>query len=269
MKGIVLLALSCLLLVGLALPASIVVDDPVVTFPDPNLEAVIREALAKTESDIHASELGALTTLLADDRQIRDLSGLEHCTRLTQLSLDSNHQLSDLSPLANLTSLTSLSLGGCQVGDISSLANLTALTSLELHHNRISDISPVAELTNLTLLHLHSNRISDISPLANLAGLTILRLGDNQISDISALANLTNLTSLSLSVNRIEDLSPLVRNEGLSTGDWIGLCGNPLNSHSLEECIPQLRLRGVIVEPAAIGAPKSDTLELRPKSDVT
>ena len=37
-------------------------DDPVVTFADPNLEAAIRKALNNLEGDIHASRLADLTT---------------------------------------------------------------------------------------------------------------------------------------------------------------------------------------------------------------
>jgi len=206
-------------------------QDPI-PFADPNLAAAIREAIGITERPIYPSDLKGLTSLDADRRSITDLTGLERCTDLIELSLYMNqisdilrlanltsltsldlwrNQIDDISPLANLTSLTDLSLGDNQIIDISPLASLTSLTSLGLGHNQISDISTSANLTSLTRLNLEGNKINDISPLANLRNLTYLSLydNDNKIIDISPLANLTNLTSLNLEQNQISDISPL------------------------------------------------------------
>jgi Leucine-rich repeat (LRR) protein len=183
-------------------------QEQAVTFPDPNLEAEIREAIDKSTGDVYPSELEALTLLNANGKDIADLTGLECCTSLTSVSLGSN-QITNVSPLANLTSLTWLGLDNNQITDISPLANLTSLTTLELQINQISDVSPLVNLTGLTWLTLNGNQISDISPLANLTNLTMLQLNVNQISDISPLANLTSLTQLSLRLNQISDISPL------------------------------------------------------------
>jgi Leucine-rich repeat (LRR) protein len=183
-------------------------EEEPVTFPDPNLEAAIREAIGKATGDIYQSDLEGLTLLDASHRNIVDLTGLEHCTDLIILLLVHN-QISDISPLANLTNLTDLSLSSNQISDISPLANLTSLTVLELHYNQISDISPLASLTNLTQLPLDYNQISDISPLASLTKLTYLGLSHNLISDISPLASLTNLANLVLEDNQISDVSPV------------------------------------------------------------
>jgi internalin A len=180
----------------------------VVTFPDPNLEAAIRDAIGKPTGDIYQSDLDNLTSLDAGSRNIIDLTGLEHCTSLTWLSLWDN-QISDISPLSSLTSLTWLDLYYNQISDISPLSSLTSLTGLSLWDNQISDISPLSSLTSLTWLSLWDNQISDISPVSSLTSLTGLDLGDNQISDISPLSNLTSLTVLSLGDNQISDISPL------------------------------------------------------------
>jgi len=198
-------------------------EEPVYS-PDPNLEAVIREAIGKPEGPIYPSDLEGLTSLSAAGRNIADLTGLEHCTNLTDLDLDWN-QISDISPLAGLTNLTGLYLWG----------------------NQISDISPLAGLTNLTGLYLWGNQISDISPLANLTNLTELDLSYNQISDIEPLAGLTTLTWLDLSYNQISDIEPLVNNPGLSEGDYVDLTDNPLSEDSINTYIPELQARGVTV----------------------
>jgi len=203
-----------------------------VTFNDPNLEEAIGAAIDVDidERSIYPSDLKGLESLHADQRNISDLTGLEHCSDLVRLYVDRNNiddispltsltnlawlylydnQIDDISPLANLTNLTWLYLYDNQIDDISPLANLANLTRLKLDHNQIDDISPLANLTNLTRLYLDRNDIGDISPLANLARLTRLELDHNQVRDISALANLTNLTRLDFYDNQIDDISPL------------------------------------------------------------
>jgi hypothetical protein len=49
-----------------------------VTFPDPNLEAAVRSALGKPTGALTPADLGTLTTLYADWRQITNLTGLEY-----------------------------------------------------------------------------------------------------------------------------------------------------------------------------------------------
>jgi len=181
-------------------------EDEVVTFPDPNLEAAVRQAISEPEDPIYASDLDGLTGIDASVRNVTDLTGLEYATSLTGLDLEGN-QISDVSPLASLTGLTGLGLAYNQISDISPLANLIGLTRLGLNYNQISDVSPLSTLTSLAELGLEGNQISDISPLSTLTSLAELGLAYNQISDISSLANLTGLTRLGLSSNQIGDIS--------------------------------------------------------------
>jgi Leucine-rich repeat (LRR) protein len=240
----------------------------IVTFPDFNLETVVRKAIEKLEGDIHQSDLERLTELDAWRKDITNLAGLEYCTSLTKLHLEDNrisdlaplqnvtnlrtlilpfNQISDISALENLTSLTGLWLDWNQISDISPLQNLASLTELNLLANQISDISPLQNLTSLTELYLLVNQISDISPLQNLTSLTGLYLGDNQISDITSLTNLINLEHLFLDVNLISNIEPLVNNSRLSDGDSVSLQENPLSNESMNIYIPQLEARGVNV----------------------
>jgi hypothetical protein len=69
-----------------------------VTFADPNLEAAIREAIDIPERPIYHSDLKGLTSFSASERNISDLTGLEHCINLTELDLRWN-QISDISLL--------------------------------------------------------------------------------------------------------------------------------------------------------------------------
>jgi internalin A len=197
----------------------------VVTFPDPNLEAAIREATGKSEGPICRFDLESVTELEIGGRGISDLTGLEHCIGLRKLYLQSN-QISDITLLRNLTSLTDLELQSNQISDISSLSNLAGLTRLGLLENQISDISPLSNLTSLTELNLAANKISDIAPLSNLTSLTYLNLSDNQISDITPLSNLTRLTGLKLDSNQISDLTSL---SNLTSLAWLILDSNQIS----------------------------------------
>ena len=249
-----------------------------VNIPDPNLEAVIMDKIKKEEGPITKSDLQGITELEAEDNNIRDITGIEHCvnlerlvlgateetgwkssneiedispleelTKLTELNLRRN-KISDITPLSNLTNLTELWLFANKISDLTPLSNLTNLTRLELDYNQISDIAPLSNLTNLTWLELHFNRITDITPLENLTNLTELWLYVNRITDITPLENLTKLTRLSLRHNQIEDIQPLIENKGLAEGDRVDLQGNPLNETSIETFIPKLKERGVDVE---------------------
>ena len=204
----------------------------VVSIPDAHLAAAVR-GTPTTHTMLN------LTRLEVPNRQITDLTGLEHALNLRWLNLggewvggeryvNSNavsnfspllgltqlrwlnlggNSLTDISALAGLTNLTELHLTGNSLTDISALAGLTKLTSLWLWDNSLTDISALAGLTNLTELHLTGNSLTDISALAGLTKLTSLWLLDNSLTDISALAGLTNLTYLNLGVNSISDIS--------------------------------------------------------------
>ena len=209
--------------------------DAPVTIPDAKLRAAIAAALGKARgATITVAEMKTLTTLEAEDAGIRDLTGLEFATNLTWLSLSDN-QITDLSALAGLTKLEVLGLGGNTIRDISALAGLTNLWWLGLDPGEIDSEGNFKSISAL----------SDISALSSLTNLRILYLGNNQIRDISALAGLINLTHLYLWNNRITDVSALA---GLTRLTELNLNDNPLNVSSINDHIPALQDRGVMVE---------------------
>ncbi len=230
-----------------------------VDIPDPNLRAAVEPALRVSPgTPIVSSEMETLTRLDAGNANISDLTGLEHATNLTELSLGdkyvegqghiNSNSIKDLSPLAELSNLTSLNLSQNNISDLSPLAELANLTWLDVGGNNLSNISPVAELINLTALRLWRNNIVDVSPVADLIHLTELNLHGNNIADLSPLAKLTSLTKLQLGHNSISDLSPLLTNTGLGSGDTVNVQHNPLSYQSIHTHIPELQSRGVTVE---------------------
>ena len=84
-------------------------EEEAVTFNDPNLEEAVMAAIDIEERSIYPSDLKGLESLHADQRNISDLTGLEHCSDLVRLYLDRNN-IDDISPLASLTNLTRLYL---------------------------------------------------------------------------------------------------------------------------------------------------------------
>ena len=180
-----------------------------VNFPDPGLEAAIRDAIGKPTGDILDTDLIGLAQLNANSRSISNLEGIQNCVDLTNLDLGWNW-ITDISPLSALANLTVLDLHGNNwITDISPLESLTNLMELDLHVNQIVDISPLSDLVNLTWLHLGSNQIVDLNPLSGLINLMELSLWQNSIVDISPLSGLTNLMVLFLGRNQITDISPL------------------------------------------------------------
>ena len=252
-----------------------------VEIPDPNLRAAVEIALGKASGDtVTAPDMANLTRLEAPNANISDLTGLEHATNLTELSLGDTHvegegwinsnsikdlsplagltnlieltlnqnNITDLSPLAGLTNLIWLDVGGNNVSNLSPVSGLINLTGLRFWHNNIKDISPVANLTHLTKLNLNNNNISNISAVAGLVNLTDLSLNNNSVSNLSSLSGLTSLRWVRLARNNISDLSPLVANTGLGGGDTVNVRGNLLSDQSLYAHIPALQSRGVTVQ---------------------
>lgn len=197
-----------------------------VTIPDPNLRAIIIDALNKTPSTpIAPADMMTLTELDCAGEEISHLTGLEFATHLIHLDLSEN-PISSLTPIAQLTHLVSLYLTG----------------------NGISDLTPIARFTHLIELGLSRNSIKDLSPIASLTQLKALALDDNSITDLSPIASLTQLEFIILDNNTIEDLSPLVANTGLGDGDVISLINNPLSEPAINTHIPTLQARGITVE---------------------
>ncbi len=188
-----------------------------VVFTDPLLEAMVRDAIGKSEGDITLEEAGAVTELVlnidwqqqpAEGSQIKNISGLDKFTKLENLELHF-HAISNISPLAGLTKLHSLSLGGNPVADITPLSELTNLDWLTLFNCQAEDYTPLANLTNLGWLLMDHSTISNASILSGLTELWRLSLTNTQVSDVSPLAGLTNLKELELAGCPITDYSPL------------------------------------------------------------
>ena len=233
------------------IPNSFSRNSRVVSIPDANLEAVIRNALRLNDGrDMTQLDLLNLTRLTADNRHITDLTGLESAENLEYLSLSSN-QITDVSALAALTNLKVLVISFNRIRDFSPLAGLTELRNLHIEYNLAEDLTPIQALTqlqvlsvrgfnlrnatldlnlfaafpNLIRLDIGSNGIRDITPLTQLKGLVSLFAWGNEIQDLTPIAQMPGLEVLELADNRIDDLTPL---RGSTNLQYLTLFSNPI-----------------------------------------
>ena len=224
-----------------------------VHIPDTNLRATITEALGKSpNAPITVEDMEKLGPHFeAENKGIRDLTGLQFATNVIELDVDDN-PISDLSPIAGLINLQDLGFANTPISDLSPLSGLINMEQLWFNSASVSDFSPLSRLINLKLIHACCNPVSDLSPLARLTKLEHLYLPGSDISDLTPLAGLTNLKELylhhqdilsdisplagltglerlNLEDNSISDLSPLA---GLTNLKWLNLVVNDISDIS-------------------------------------
>ena len=179
--------------------------------PDPNLrEAIIKTLELPEGTPLRKDQMRLLRSLVVINREISDLTGLEHAEFLYHIDVGSN-QIVNLKPLANLVYLNNIALNGNKISDISSLANanLSNLGWLNLSDNQISNITPLKNLTKLRGIDLTNNLVEDISGVENLGRLEELWLNNNRVTDISPILKLPALKRLSIKGNPVKNIAPL------------------------------------------------------------
>ena len=194
----------------------------VVNIPDPGLRAVIAKALGKApDTAITRADMATLTRLTGNNRDIRDLTGVEFATHLEYLNLGHN-LIADITPVAELTQLRALYLQQNRISNLSPIAGLINLTHFNIGDNLVSDLSPIASLVNLGVLWVYNNKISDISPLAGLVNLRRFRSWGrgNPIADLSAFAGLAKLEFIDIRGGEVSDLGPLAGLTGVTELDF-------------------------------------------------
>jgi internalin A len=218
------------MLVSVLGPAGLAGAD-VVVFPDPALEAVIRDTLAMPVGDIHDSNLEVIDILHAGEQGIVDITGIGHCINLEVLDLNGN-AVTDLSELSGLSNLYVLDLDENGLENIAPLSDVPSLTTLTLSYNKFQsgDLDEVlAHLPNLTFLNLSGNYLGGIGNISLLANLERLHLADNQIQDITGLGSCSALTYLNLHKNLITNIEVLATLDNL---EFVDLTANPVSDFS-------------------------------------
>jgi hypothetical protein len=162
-----------------------------INIPDPNFEQVLIDENIDTDGIINAQmqaiDALGVTSLVMNNKNISDLTGIEFFTDLEMLSaLDNNLSSIDLSANVGLESLI-LSLNNLTQIDLSNNSNLTSLT---LAGNQLTslDVSNNTELTEL-LIGANSLTTLDVSTLTLLTRLevTLNQLGELDLSQNTVL----------------------------------------------------------------------------------
>jgi hypothetical protein len=227
-------------------PVALVPAETAVAFADSALESAVRAILQRPVGDIMPADLLGVSQIDASHRGIHRLEGIQYCVALRRLSLQGN-AIIDLGPLAALVQLSDLDVSGNQALDIGPLADLSSMMNLNLSGNAIREIGALHRMEVLNFLWLDRNQITDIAPVAGCWRLNHLFMSDNQISDLGPLTTMKYLADLDLAGNVIVDLAPLVANTDFGTGDRIWLARNRLSETAINQQIPALRARGVVV----------------------
>ena len=161
------------------------------TLTDGDVQGLTR---LKSLEMVNATNVKNLSTLTALTRLNMDfcsnLTGLEHCTNLTWLSMDGS-KMPSYNFLTALQRLTHLTARGCSVTD----AQLRMLPSLTHLNVMCTNLTRLDALTNLKSLVIDS--CEHITELHS-AGLLHLDMSECRLSD-DALRQLTALTSLNMS----------------------------------------------------------------------
>ena len=171
-----------------------------------------------------------------DTYNVADLTGIELCTSLTQLTLVSNSvpakdskattittplAITNTAKLASCTKLQKLVFKGYAASSLSFLSSLSKLFYLDLSFDHVGDtnLASLGGLTGLTTLILADNSLTTCTSLKALTSILLLDISDNSVTDsgfadLSALTKLTTLVAprnllASTSTSKIESLAAL------------------------------------------------------------
>jgi len=244
--------------------------EQIIQIPDPVLQQLVRDAVGRPTGDLRLSDMLKLIDIGGNDMEIGSVSGLEYATNLRIVNLLGNH-ITDLTPLVNLPNLEGLNITGNGLTDVSVLSSLTGLLQLGIGQNQLTDISVVSNMPHLRSLSIHQNPqltdltpiddldslteinidglgLTDLSPISSKVTLEVISANSNQITGIPELASLPNLRAVFLMFCQVTDLSPLLDNTDFADGDRLAIRFNPLSETAINEQIPALEARGVIVD---------------------
>ncbi len=159
--------------------------DQIISIPDPNLAAGIRQMLQlSADQPITDQAMLGLTSLsFFFDGDLYSLEGLQYATNLNAFYLGNQLRLSDLSPIAGLPHLTTLYIIQCGTQDVSVLDTLPQLWQVDLNDDGITTVPSFASAPNISDISLTGNNIQDISPLDSLTNLISLNLRGNPLNE--------------------------------------------------------------------------------------
>jgi Leucine-rich repeat (LRR) protein len=157
----------------------------IISFPDRNFEAAVREAIGKPSGNITIGDVAGVTVLRVNNRSIASLGGIEYFTSLTTLECG-NNRLATLDISAN-TALARLVCNNNQLTSLDVSRN-TRLTYIAASNNQLTSLN-VRNNTLLERLEVSNNRLTSLDISRNTA-LTTLFCRGNVFTSKSAITGL-------------------------------------------------------------------------------
>lgn len=181
-----------------------------VSFADPAIETLIRQALQVTESKVlYSNDLWGIREFTVP-AEATNYSDLRHLAFLETLTIDKGVS-GQLDFLPKLTTLKSLTIRETTVStdELQLIGSITSLERLTLSNCMLSTTTGLEGLKNLTYLDLSTNAIRNISALSGMTQLRELYIGQNALQDLSAISGCMSLSKLDVSYNAITSINPL------------------------------------------------------------
>jgi Leucine-rich repeat (LRR) protein len=205
-------------------------DEPemVVTIPDADFEALVRDLLQKPTGDITNLELATITTMRHRNGNINDLTGIEYCKNLGTIDFYKNN-ITDITKIGQLKKLKELYLYRNAITNIEVINGLNGLINLSIGHNNIADISVLSTLPKLKYLSIGDNPINNIDTVRELISLEYISISSLNLTSLDILTDLINLESIEARYDQISDISALVN---LSKLERIAMNGNNVSNIS-------------------------------------
>lgn len=201
-----------------------------VTFTDPVLEAVIREAIGVSADKLVLSNALWDITEFTVPEGVSFYDDISLMPNLTKLTFQPQH-LSSLSFLSSLAKLEELDLTGCRFSaeELAYPAALPSLKNLIMADCGLSTIADLEGAVALYKLDVSNNTLRNLDVLAPMVTLREINLNHNAVTDLSALSGLMELETLDVSFNALTSLSPLSTCVKLS---WLDASNNQISSLS-------------------------------------
>lgn len=152
---------------------------------------------------------GFTGTLLCDNQNIEDISGVEHFTSVTVIDFSKN-DIVDITGIANLSTLEEFYIFNNDLEIVPDLSSLSSLKVFQGNYNQL-DNPPILS-SSIEELHLGNNSLGGTIDVSNYTNLTRLELFENDIQELNGFENLTKLERAILYTNELKepkDLSAL------------------------------------------------------------
>jgi hypothetical protein len=158
----------------------------------------------KGDGPASATKCPLLKSLVLDDNELIDITGIERHSGLESLSVN-NNSIEYISLQVSLSKLKSLKLNNNRIINLIFLNMTPQLSVLEIgSNNSITDFGPLVFLKELTTLNVSGTSFSDLSILSCTSSLKKLDASNCELS-LAGLERFKNLEKLSLSYISKED----------------------------------------------------------------